>query len=86
MAGEGLTDSHAPSPAAVDSTAAPPVAGDGLTCRLTLSPAPAVDSTTVNPELVSRIKAAVIARLGTTEYNGLLEQVIPLVLARLEAQ
>jgi hypothetical protein len=34
-------------------------------------------------ELVSRIKAAVIAKLGTSDYNDLLDQVIPQVLARL---
>ena len=37
-------------------------------------------------ELISRVKAAVIARLGTTEHNGLLDKVIPLVLARLNGQ
>ncbi len=36
-------------------------------------------------ELVSHVKSAVIAKLGTTEYNGLLDKVIPQVLARLNA-
>jgi hypothetical protein len=35
------------------------------------------------PDLVATIKARVIARLGTTEYNKLLEQVITQVLAHL---
>lgn len=34
-------------------------------------------------DLVQHIKARVIARLGTTEYNNVLDQVIPQVLARL---
>jgi len=36
-----------------------------------------------NSELVQQVKARVIARLGTTEYNGILDQIIPQVLARL---
>ncbi len=36
-------------------------------------------------ELVDRIKSGVIAKLGTTEYNGLLDQIIPQVLARLDS-
>ena len=38
---------------------------------------------TVDNELVAQVKAGVIARLGTTEYNGLLDQIIPQVLAQL---
>lgn len=34
-------------------------------------------------DLVATVKARVIARLGTTEYNALLDQVIPQILARL---
>jgi hypothetical protein len=37
----------------------------------------------VEDNLVERVKAGVIANLGTTEFNGLLDQVIPQVLARL---
>jgi hypothetical protein len=40
---------------------------------------------TNDPEQISRIKAAVIARLGTTEHNSLLDQIIPEVLARIES-
>jgi|SRR5688500_8566182 len=37
-----------------------------------------------NPsDLVGRIKANVIARLGTNDYNDLIDQIIPQVLARL---
>ena len=49
-------------------------------------PPPAPKSATTSAsdaELVAQVKAAVIARLGTTEYNGLLDVVIPQVLARL---
>ena len=41
------------------------------------------DSAAVDPELVSHIKSAVIAKLGTTEHNGLLDKIIPQILARL---
>ena len=34
-------------------------------------------------DLVAQVKSAVIARLGTTAHNDLLDQVIPQVLARL---
>lgn len=36
------------------------------------------------PEVIAHIKAGVIAKLGTTEYNDLLDQVIPQILARLQ--
>ncbi len=39
--------------------------------------------TPANEALIQRIRAAVIARLGTTEHNQLLDQIIPLVLTRL---
>lgn len=42
-----------------------------------LSPEPA--------DLVARIKAGVIAKLGTSEYNSLLDQIIPQILARITA-
>ena len=35
------------------------------------------------PDLVAQVKARVIARLGTTAYNEVLDQVIPQVLAQL---
>jgi len=38
---------------------------------------------TAEPNLVAQIKSAVIAKLGTTAHNDLLDQVIPQVLARL---
>ena len=37
-------------------------------------------------ELIAHIKAGVIARLGTTQYNGLLDQIIPQILAGLKQQ
>jgi hypothetical protein len=37
----------------------------------------------VNDDLVAQVKVGVIANLGTTEFNGLLDQVIPQVLAQL---
>jgi hypothetical protein len=43
----------------------------------TTAPASSIDL-----ELVERVKAGVIARLGTTEFNGLLDQVIPQIIAR----
>ncbi len=60
---------------------------------LPATPAPAPAPSTSSPasqqaplsdeEIVARVKARVIARLGTTEYNDLLSQIIPQVLARL---
>jgi hypothetical protein len=45
--------------------------------RTTTGPASSIDL-----ELVERVKTGVIARLGTTEFNGLLDQVIPQIIAR----
>jgi hypothetical protein len=45
--------------------------------RATTGPANSIDL-----ELVERVKAGVIARLGTTEFNGLLDQVIPQIIAQ----
>jgi hypothetical protein len=39
-------------------------------------------ATSIDLKLVERVKAGVIARLGTTEFNGLLDQVLPQVIAR----
>ncbi len=36
----------------------------------------------VDNNLVARVKAGVVAKLGTTAYNDLLDQVIPQVLAQ----
>jgi outer membrane biosynthesis protein TonB len=47
------------------------------------STSPTAESTAVDPELVSSVKSAVIAKLGTSDYNGLLDKVVPQVLARL---
>lgn len=47
------------------------------------SSAPGQPPSVSNDELARRVKAAVIAKLGTTEYNDLLDQVIPQILARL---
>lgn len=44
---------------------------------------PAVVGPAAEPNLVAQIKSAVIAKLGTTAHNDLLDQVIPQVLARL---
>ena len=41
-------------------------------------------SSAVDHDLVEQVKVGVIARLGTTAYNGLLDQVIPQVLAQLD--
>ena len=56
------------------------------------SAAPSNESATSSAEidlghavLASRIKAGVIARLGTNDYNHLLDQLIPQILARLKA-
>ena len=35
-------------------------------------------------ELIGKVKARVIARLGTTAYNAILDQVIPQVLAQID--
>ena len=48
------------------------------------SPLPASSAPpAAEPNLVAQIKSAVIAKLGTTAHNDLLDQVIPQVLARL---
>lgn len=39
-------------------------------------------ASSIDLELVEQVKAGVIARLGTTEFNGLLDQVIPQIIAR----
>ena len=36
-------------------------------------------------DIVARVKARVVARLGTTQYNDLLDEIIPKVLARATA-
>lgn len=59
-------------PPAVNGPAAPPPPAS-------TAPTPAAAET----DMVARIKAAVIARLGTNEHNDLLDQIIPQVLARL---
>ena len=45
-----------------------------------------INTPSTDTELVERIKAGVIAKIGTTAYNGLLDQIIPQVLARFNAQ
>lgn len=37
-------------------------------------------------DLVTQVKARVIARLGTDEFNGLLDQIIPQIFAQLNVQ
>ncbi len=64
----------------------PAVVGPSTPAPAPSSAPPSADSTAENSELVSRIKSAIIAKLGTTEYNDLLDQVIPLVLARLRIE
>ena len=49
-------------------------------------PAPATGSADASSELIERVKSGVIAKIGTTDYNGLLDQIIPQVLARLNVQ
>jgi hypothetical protein len=46
-------------------------------------PAPATSPRATGTDLAAQVKSAVIARLGTTAHNDLLDQVIPQVLARL---
>jgi hypothetical protein len=50
-------------------------------------PAPSVSPPPTGPanpsDLVGRIRANVIARLGTNDYNDLIDRIIPQVLARL---
>ena len=45
--------------------------------------APPATAAATNAELASHIKSAIIARLGTSEHNDLLDIIIPQVLARL---
>jgi len=40
--------------------------------------------TNPDAELVAKVKAAVVARLGTTEHSDLLDRLIPILLARLK--
>jgi hypothetical protein len=51
--------------------------------RFPASPVPPLAAGSGQTDLVAKVKAAVIARLGTDSYNDLLDQVIPQVLARL---
>lgn len=46
-------------------------------------PAPAAPPPAPPADLAAQVKSAVIARLGTTAHNDLLDQVIPQILARL---
>lgn len=50
------------------------------------SAASVAHSSSTDTELIERIKAGVIAKIGTTAYNGLLDKIIPQVLARFDAQ
>lgn len=56
----------------------PAVNGPGLQPASTPAPAAADQS-----DVAAQVKSAVIARLGTTVHNDLLDQIIPQVLARL---
>lgn len=51
--------------------------------RFPASPVPPLAGGSGQTDLAAKVKAAVIARLGTDSYNDLLDQVIPQVLARL---
>jgi hypothetical protein len=56
----------------------------GQALSSTLSPSASPPTPSANPsDLVGRIRANVIARLGTNDYNDLIDQIIPQVLARL---
>jgi hypothetical protein len=48
----------------------------------TAAPAKSLPNTS---DLVAQIKAGVIAKLGTDQYNGLLDQIIPQILARINS-
>jgi len=45
-------------------------------------PQPGIGGT--DAELVRKVKAGVIARLGTDKYNGILDQIIPQVISKLK--
>lgn len=45
---------------------------------------PQANTSTVPADLVFKIKAAVMARLGTDKYNDLLDQIIPQVMSQLK--
>ena len=53
------------------------------TAPVSTSPAKSSAANLSQTELVSLVKARVIARLGTSEYDSLLDQIIPQVMARL---
>ena len=67
-----ISQPASPAPPAPTPTPAPPPQ----------TPPPATAAAT-NAELASHIKSAIIARLGTSEHNDLLDIIIPQVLARL---
>ncbi len=47
---------------------------------------PRADTGGAPDDLVMKIKAAVVARLGTDKYNGLLDKIIPQVMSQLNKQ
>lgn len=57
-----------------------PPAVNGPSVKPAPTPAPAAAGQT---DVAAQVKSAVIARLGTTAHNDLLDQIIPQVLARL---
>lgn len=69
-------------------TTKPPVAGGaGLnpTAAPSVPPAPSQSTTGAAPtERVLKIKAAVVARLGTDKYNDLLDKIIPQVMSQMK--
>ena len=78
-----------PRMAVATGTTNPPAAGSaGLTPTAAPStpPAPSQASIgTASPDRVMKIKAAVVARLGTDKYNDLLDKIIPQVMSQIKA-
>ncbi len=78
-------DSGMPRLAVAPQMQLPPVV-HGSPISSTPPSAPSPPAATIDPDitLINQIKSAVVTRLGTTQYNDLLDRIIPLVLARLK--
>ena len=77
-----------PRMAAATGTTKPPAAGGaGLTPTAAPSAPPAPSQSTIGAaptDRVMKIKAAVVARLGTDKYNDLLDKIIPQVMSQIK--
>ncbi len=78
-----------PRMAVASGTLKPPAAGSaGLTPTTSPSASPAPSQACIgaaSPDRVMKIKAAVVARLGTDKYNDLLDKIIPQVMSQIKA-